>query len=103
MTLDLGPYVAALEYATGKEAVVVGKPARDFYALAAESLGVPVDQIAVVGDSVENDVAGAQAAGLAGVLVRTGVFQEGEAERLGIRPVAVLDSLAHIPEWLDGI
>lgn len=102
-TLDLGPYVAALEYATGREAVVVGKPARAFFELAAEGLDVPIEEIAVVGDSVENDLLGAREAGLQAVLVRTGVYEEGLAEKLGLQPELVLDSLADLPGALQGI
>jgi phospholysine phosphohistidine inorganic pyrophosphate phosphatase len=40
LTLDAGPFVAALEYASGREAVVVGKPSAAFFHLAAASLGV---------------------------------------------------------------
>jgi ribonucleotide monophosphatase NagD (HAD superfamily) len=28
LSLDVGPFVAAIEFATGREAYVVGKPAR---------------------------------------------------------------------------
>ena len=53
-TLDLGPFVAALEYGTGRPAVVVGKPAEAFFELAIDGWDVPLDEVAVVGDSVEN-------------------------------------------------
>ena len=102
LTLDLGPYVAALEYATGREAVVVGKPAREFFDLAVEGLGVVPEQVAVVGDSVENDVRGAQQAGLKGVLVKTGVYEPDQETALGVLPDAILKSLAHVHELLDG-
>ena len=40
MSLDAGPFVAALEYASGKRASVVGKPERDFFRLALDDLGL---------------------------------------------------------------
>jgi phospholysine phosphohistidine inorganic pyrophosphate phosphatase len=45
-----------------------------------------------------NDVEGAMAAGLAGVLVRTGKFQPADLER-GV-PDAVVDSIADVPGLL---
>src|SRR5690606_19090550 len=76
LSLDAGPFVAALEYATGVEAVVVGKPSEDFFRLAAASMALPPDRITVIGDDLESDVGGAQAAGMRGILVRTGKFRE---------------------------
>jgi hypothetical protein len=36
MSFDAGPFVAALEYASGREATVLGKPSRTFFTLAVE-------------------------------------------------------------------
>jgi len=43
LSLDVGPFVAALEYATGQQAFVVGKPAGAFFALPLAELGVDAD------------------------------------------------------------
>ena len=40
LALDAGPFVAALEFATGKQAAVAGKPSPAFYAAALSSLGL---------------------------------------------------------------
>ena len=101
LSLDAGPFVAALEYASNREAVVVGKPSAAFFRLAAASLGVSPERIIVVGDDVEADVTGAQAAGLAGVLVRTGKFRERDLRRSNVRPDHVLDSVADLPDLID--
>lgn len=99
--LDGGAYVAALEEATGRRAVVCGKPASAYFASALEQVGLPAERTAMVGDDVVNDVRGAQAAGLTGVLVRTGKFRqedlEGGAE---VEPDVVIDSIAGVPELL---
>jgi HAD superfamily hydrolase (TIGR01458 family) len=96
LSLDAGPFVAALEYATGKSATIVGKPERDFFRLALEDLGLGPHQVAMVGDDAEADVAGAQAAGLRGILVKTGKYRP-EAEGT---PDLVLESVAGLPEAL---
>jgi HAD superfamily hydrolase (TIGR01458 family) len=97
LSLDVGPFVAALEYAAGVEAVVVGKPAPAFFALALAQLGVEPAHAAMVGDDVESDVIGAQRAGLRGVLVRTGKYREETARAAEPRPTAIVDSIADVP------
>jgi phospholysine phosphohistidine inorganic pyrophosphate phosphatase len=99
LRLDVGGYVRALEYATGRRAVVLGKPDAAFYAAAVAALGVDAAAVVMVGDDLRTDVEGAQGAGLAGVLVRTGKFTPADLEG-DIRPDAVLDSIADLPRWL---
>lgn len=101
LSLDAGPFIAALEYASEQEAVLVGKPSTPFFVTAAESLGVPLHHIAVVGDSVVNDVVGGQRAGCLGVAVRTGTFRDEHLQGLERPPDAVLDSIAELPDWLE--
>ena len=86
LSLDAGPFVAAIEYATGREAPVVGKPAQAFFELVLGDLGVEPSEAAMVGDDVETDVGGAIDAGLAGVLVRTGKYREELRARVGVEP-----------------
>ena len=90
--------MAALEYASGKPALVVGKPERAFFDLALADLGLPPESVAMVGDDPGLDVAGAQAAGLRGILVETGRYQPGAA--LPTRPDLILESMALLPEAL---
>jgi HAD superfamily hydrolase (TIGR01458 family) len=100
LSLDAGPFVSALEYATGREAEVVGKPSDSFFELALSELGVRADQAAMVGDDVEADVGGAMDAGLAGILVRTGKYREDLVRKSGIEPTATVDSIADVPDLL---
>jgi HAD superfamily hydrolase (TIGR01458 family) len=100
LSLDAGPFVAALEYAIGREGEVVGKPSPAFFDLALGELGVSADQAAMVGDDVEADVGGAMEAGLAGILVRTGKYREDLVRESGIEPTATVDSIADVPDLL---
>jgi HAD superfamily hydrolase (TIGR01458 family) len=102
LSLDAGPFVAAIEYASGTDAYVVGKPAPAFFDGVLGDLGVDPEDTAMVGDDVESDVAGAMNEGLAGILVRTGKYREGFVRESGIRPTATVDSIAHVPELLGG-
>lgn len=90
-------FVAALEYATGREATIVGKPSPAFFRGAAESMGVDLPDVAVVSDDITTDVAGAQACDAAAVLVRTGKFGEGDLSGGSPKPDLVLESMASLP------
>jgi phospholysine phosphohistidine inorganic pyrophosphate phosphatase len=100
LVLDVAPFIKALEHASGCEAVVMGKPATEFFDAAVCKLEASAAQTVMVGDDIVGDVGGAQAAGLAGVLVRTGKFRPRDLEG-DIRPDAVLDSVADLPEWWE--
>ncbi|CAK9785746.1 hypothetical protein CC85DRAFT_276659 [Cutaneotrichosporon oleaginosum] len=99
LSLGIGPYVAALEYASGVKAEVVGKPTRAFFELALARLrsggwdGEDAD-VAIVGDDVDNDLGGgARELGLQRILVRTGKYRPG-AEEGAHPPNGVYDSFA---------
>jgi HAD superfamily hydrolase (TIGR01458 family) len=99
LKLDAGPYVRALEDATGVKAVTCGKPAGSFFHSALEQIGVPAERAAMVGDDVVTDVVAARSAGLTGVLVRTGKFRPEDLDRPE-GPDHVIDSVAELPELL---
>jgi HAD superfamily hydrolase (TIGR01458 family) len=101
LSLDAGPFVSALEYATGREAEVVGKPSDSFFELALSELGVRPDRAAMVGDDVEADIGGAMDAGLAGILVRTGKYREDLVRKSGIEPTATVDTIADVPALIS--
>ena len=101
LSLDAGPFVAAIEYATGRDALVVGKPSNAFFELVLGDMGVGASDAAMVGDDVETDVGGALGAGLAGILVRTGKYREEFVARSGVEPTATVDSIADVPVLLD--
>ena len=97
LALDAGPFVASLEFATGKTATVAGKPSRLFFEAALKSLGVERPRsAAMIGDDLWSDVEGAQRAGLQGWLVRTGKYRDEALRDSGIRPDRILDSIADL-------
>ncbi|WP_433282173.1 HAD-IIA family hydrolase [Pseudonocardia xinjiangensis] len=101
LQLDSGAFLLGLEQAAGTEAVVLGKPAAEFFAAALHSLGIPAAAAVMIGDDVESDVLGAQDHGLTGVLVRTGKFRPDAEDGVGgHRPQHVLDSIADVPALL---
>lgn len=94
LMLDTGPFCSALEHASGRTAILAGKPSPVFFETALTSTGVAAREAAVVGDDLESDVGGGQAAGMRGILVRTGKHRDGDLARSAVRPDAVLDSIA---------
>lgn len=97
MTMDIGCYVAGLEYVTGKTAAIVGKPSQSFFLAAIANLGVRPDECLMVGDDIRSDIGGAREAGFRTALVRTGKFQPETVDRSGIQPDLILDSVADLP------
>ena len=55
----------------------------------------------MVGDDVWDDIAGAQRCGLRTILVRTGKFGPDDVEHAGVRPDAIVNSIANLPEWIE--
>lgn len=100
LMLDSGPYVRALELASGKQAVVLGKPDRAFFEQALRSIGVVAGEAVMVGDDIENDVGGAQRAGIRGILVCTGKHQADSHLLDRVHPDAILPSIMDLPGWL---
>ncbi len=100
LSLDAGPFVAAVEYASGKEAFVVGKPSAGFFGSVLSDLGRGAAGVAMVGDDVESDIGGALDAGLRAVLVRTGKYRQDFVAASGIAPTATIDSIADLPAAL---
>ena len=98
LALDVGAYVSALEYASGTEAVTVGKPARAFFEAALADIAL--ERGVMIGDDVEADVGGAMSAGLPGILVRTGNCRE-DALTARVTPTAIVDSIKDVPRLLE--
>ncbi len=92
-----GAVLAAVETAGGATAVVVGKPEPMVFEIARRALA-GCERIAVIGDHLIADVAGARRAGLAAILVLTGTTSRADLPRAAIQPDLVLQSLAELPE-----
>src|SRR6266852_942783 len=101
LQLDSGPYVHALELATGQQAIVLGKPNLAFFEQALLTIGVQPQEAVMVGDDIENDIGGALRAGLHGVLVCTGKHNAQSPLLARIHPDAILHSVADLPGWLE--
>ncbi len=100
LCLDAGAYVVGLEAATGLTAAITGKPAPEFFGSGLDSLGLPAERVAMVGDDLDHDVLAAQTLGMTGVLTRTGKFRAENLDRSEDHPNHVVDSIADVPATL---
>jgi len=101
--LDTGAFVAALEYGSGKQAYVIGKPSTELMRLAIADAGCDIYDAVMIGDDVASDVAGAHKVGTRSVLVRTGKFTLAGLEQAELKPELVVDSIADVPAALAGL
>lgn len=93
--LNLGPgaFVAALEYATGRRAELIGKPSSTFYHSVLQSLSVSAADAVMIGDDVQSDCIGAVKADIDSVLVRTGKYTHGDENKYDAKPTYTYDSV----------
>ncbi|WP_374338715.1 TIGR01458 family HAD-type hydrolase [Methyloversatilis sp.] len=94
LSLDMGAFVAGLEYSTGVQAEIAGKPAAAFFQAALDTAGVRADEAIMIGDDLRDDIGGAQALGIAGVLVRTGKYTAADEHHPDIHPALIEDDFA---------
>jgi HAD superfamily hydrolase (TIGR01458 family) len=94
LQMDIGAFVAGLEYVTGKTATVTGKPSPEFFAAALSRIGLKPGEVAMIGDDIDTDIGAAQAQGMMGILVKTGKYREAYVRASKIKPDLVLDSIA---------
>jgi glycerol-1-phosphatase len=87
-----GALVAAVETAAGRRARVAGKPEPPLFEAARRRLDVA--RPAIVGDSLDADIAGGARAGFGTVLVLSGRTDRADVERAALAPDLVLPDLA---------
>jgi HAD superfamily hydrolase (TIGR01458 family) len=102
LELDTGAYLSGLEEATGREAVICGKPTGQYFESGLAVLGVPADRAVMVGDDIVNDVRAAQVLGIRGALVKTGKFLPGDLDKVPEPPDFVLETIAELPALIEG-
>jgi HAD superfamily hydrolase (TIGR01458 family) len=72
LCLDAGSFIAAIEYATSKEALLIGKPSPIYFKTALKMLGDENSSFFMLGDDLETDINAAQEIGGTGILIYTG-------------------------------
>jgi len=100
LSLSAGPFVSALEFATGCKSVLMGKPSPIFFRAAQEGFSSE-GKIIMIGDDIITDVKGAQDAGMLGVITCTGKFKPDETVTCKVLPDAILSSISDLPNLLN--
>jgi HAD superfamily hydrolase (TIGR01450 family) len=91
--LSAGPIVKTLEFASGKRAAMIGKPATRMFRLALTLANERPNNAVMVGDQVETDLIGARKAGIHTILVLTGVETEATMAHSKFKPDAVIETV----------
>jgi len=100
LQMDIGGFIDALEYASGVQAMIIGKPSFDFFQIALNDMGLNPTEVVMIGDDIDADVGGAQLAGLKGILVKTGKYRQSYVETSAVKPDFTMDSIVDLPGML---
>ncbi|GAB4181728.1 MAG: HAD-IIA family hydrolase [Roseiflexaceae bacterium] len=88
-----GAILALLRTGSEQEPYVIGKPGPALFEASISILGAEPAKTLTVGDRLDTDIAGAQAAGLASALVLTGVSTAETLEKSSVKPDLVFADL----------
>lgn len=100
LQLDIGAFIHGLEYASGRQAVIIGKPSPAFFQVALDDMGLKKEEVLMIGDDIDSDIGGAQQAGLRAVLVQTGKYRAAYVVASAIKPDRIIASIADLPALL---
>lgn len=102
LLIDAGAFIAGIEFASSKEAILLGKPSPHFFKAALEKVGSSIDsEFFMIGDDAENDVQAAQDLGGSGILMYTGKTEYPLDESFGINPKFEAHSLRDVIKILS--
>lgn len=93
-----GAVVVMLEYASGQEAFVAGKPYEPILEEVLAYKNLTLNDIILLGDNLETDIALGYYKNAETIFVTTGVHHEADCDRLGIHPTKTIHSLYELIE-----
>ena len=96
VSLDLGPFVKAVEYASNKNSILMGKPEKNFFELAIKDMGILKTSVLMVGDDILSDIKGAKDYGLKAIQVKTGKFQKEDCTDKFTQPDKRINSIVDL-------
>ena len=101
LSLDAGGFVKCLEYASEKEAKILGKPNCEFFSLAIKDMNLEKNEVIMVGDDITSDILGAKKCDIKTILVKTGKFKE--SDLLKTNPDFLINSIKDLPKLLENL
>jgi 4-nitrophenyl phosphatase len=96
-----GAVLAALEAATDVKPTIIGKPAPIMYQQAMLRLAASPESVVAIGDRLETDILGAKQAGIASILILSGVTTAAELATSDYAPEWVFETLADLTAALQ--
>lgn len=101
LLIDAGAFITGIEFASGKEAILIGKPSTLFFKAALESINAKMeDGFYMIGDDIENDIKAAQDIGGKGILIYTGKTKFPLDKNISIKPDFEAHTLKEVMEIL---
>jgi len=93
VSLDLGPFVKAVEYASNKKSILMGKPEKNFFDMAIKDMGISKDAVLMIGDDIISDIKGAKDFEIKAIQVKTGKFQQEDCLEKFVQPDKRINSI----------
>ena len=100
VSLDLGSFVKAIEYSSNKKSILMGKPEKKFYNMAIEDMGIPKNEVVMIGDDILSDIKGAKDIGIKTIQVKTGKYQENDSDNNFTQPDERIESIVDVVSLL---
>lgn len=95
LILDAGAFISAIEIATDKQSILIGKPSPIYFKTAIKYLGfAPDSDFYMIGDDLENDIIASQIIGGRGILILTGKTKVEDFK--DVRPNYIVNNLLEV-------
>jgi len=97
LLIDAGAFISGIEFASGKSAILIGKPSPIYFQTAIEVIKAKIeDGFFMIGDDIENDIKAAQDIGGKGILIYTGKTKFPIGNSINIKPDFEAHSLKEV-------
>jgi len=91
-----GAFLACVEAASGKKALIAGKPEKYMFDLLEKSGVAMTKRTLLIGDSIRTDIAGGRKAGCSTALVLTGVTNKTDLQNEVLEPDFIMESISFL-------
>ncbi|MGB2964698.1 MAG: HAD-IIA family hydrolase [Anaerolineales bacterium] len=98
-----GMVIGALQFASGVEPFVAGKPHPAIFQAALKALGCAPGDVLMVGDRLETDILGASLLGIPSALVLTGITSREHISQSHIKPDFIFEDIAALHQALGEV
>lgn len=97
LLIDAGAFITGIEFASGKQAILVGKPSLHYFKASLSKIGTNSEEsFFMIGDDIETDIKAAQDIGGKGILIYTGKTKYPLNKSMNIRPDFEVNSLSDV-------